>query len=465
VVLAEGNLLTPRWTPLIHNPAAVEAVEADVLYKFVCAGRGSGKSEEFKRWIVEEANAHGVLNDRTLPGLYHVYGPTWQWVKDKWWGDLKALVPRDLVDGRPRDSDLQIRLITGTEIRCYGVDQPMRIEGDTVDGGVGDEFQQWKPSAWPSSIRPCYTRRGRKGRFVALFRPKGKNHAWQTWMKARRGELPHSAGYHWTSEAVLDPEVLAAERATLSPELYAQEYGAQVGDVQNRAYSSFHTHNYAPADVDWHSPDLPLLVAADFNVQPGVLAIGQVRRVSEAWPKADRQDLRDVLPVIFDEVYIPTDSSTRLVFETFCRRYALGEAGRKVHRGRVIAYGDPAGGARSTASTDGRGDRAAAREVLQKYFPGRFSIDVPDAAPAVLDRINTTNSACISASGVVGLLICPVRAPESVRSFEATQWKLGTDARVINKPKDDDWTHLADGVSYMLQQRAAAARRRVFARH
>jgi hypothetical protein len=73
--LTTGNLRLDRqiarWYELIPHPvqlALVEAVRNGVRFPLVPAGRRSGKTERFKRFVVKQANA--------IPGAYFAAAPT-----------------------------------------------------------------------------------------------------------------------------------------------------------------------------------------------------------------------------------------------------------------------------------------------------------------------------------------------------------------------------------------------------
>ena len=76
-----------RWYDLIDHPVQVElmnAVKNGVRFPVVPAGRRSGKTERFKRFIVKQAW-------KNPNELYFAGAPTYQQVKKIFWQDLKRL--------------------------------------------------------------------------------------------------------------------------------------------------------------------------------------------------------------------------------------------------------------------------------------------------------------------------------------------------------------------------------------
>ena len=149
-----SNALTPRWYPLIPHPEHLRLINSPARFKVVPAGRRSGKTERAKRNLIIQAlkeSAEGKYGDYR----YFAAGPTRDQAKQIFWNDLKAMIPKSLIGGRIRESELAIPLITGAEIFVVGLDRPQRMEGRSWNGGVIDEIASVKPEAWAENIRPA----------------------------------------------------------------------------------------------------------------------------------------------------------------------------------------------------------------------------------------------------------------------------------------------------------------------
>lgn len=152
--MSTGNLLLDRqlarWYALKDHPvqlALVAAVHGGIRFPLVPAGRRSGKTERFKRFLVKQANA--------VVGQYFAAAPTHAQAKKIFWDDLKAFTLSCLHPRKPSESDLIIYLPNGSEIHVIGLDKPQRIEGIPWKGGGIDEFADVKSDAWEANILPA----------------------------------------------------------------------------------------------------------------------------------------------------------------------------------------------------------------------------------------------------------------------------------------------------------------------
>src|SRR5919112_1899756 len=105
-------LLTPRWTPLKPHPEQLRLIRSPARFKVVPAGRRSGKTERAKRNLIIQALRESSAG-RWPDYRYFAAAPTREQAKGIWWQDLKALIPKHLLGGPIRESDLTIRLVTG----------------------------------------------------------------------------------------------------------------------------------------------------------------------------------------------------------------------------------------------------------------------------------------------------------------------------------------------------------------
>ncbi|WP_240444661.1 hypothetical protein, partial [Pseudomonas aeruginosa] len=87
--MSTGNLLLDRqlarWYKLKDPPvqlSLVEAVREGIRFPLVPAGRRSGKTERFKRFLVKQAYV--------VVGQYFAAAPTHAQAKKIFWDDLKA---------------------------------------------------------------------------------------------------------------------------------------------------------------------------------------------------------------------------------------------------------------------------------------------------------------------------------------------------------------------------------------
>ena len=139
-----------RWYELKDHPVQlrlIAAVGSGRRFPLVPAGRRSGKTERFKRFLVKQAFK--------IPGMYFAAAPTHAQAKKIFWDDLKAFSLSAAHERRPSESDLIIYLPNGSEIHVIGLDKPQRIEGIPWTGGGIDEFADVKPESWEANIYPA----------------------------------------------------------------------------------------------------------------------------------------------------------------------------------------------------------------------------------------------------------------------------------------------------------------------
>ena len=112
------------------------------------AGRRSGKTERFKRFLSGEA----MLNSGEM---YFAAAPTRDQAKKIFWNDLKMLTFANHLPKKPSETELKIFLPNETSITVLGLDEPARFEGIPWTGGGIDEFGNLKDGAWEENIMPA----------------------------------------------------------------------------------------------------------------------------------------------------------------------------------------------------------------------------------------------------------------------------------------------------------------------
>jgi hypothetical protein len=143
---------------------------------------------------------------------------------------------------------------------------------------------------------------------------------------------------------------------------------------------------------------------------------------------------------VLDEVWIEDDSNTRRVCERLIERWGSR------HRGRVICYGDPSGGARKSSSE--RSDWQTIEDYLGRQWPV-FEMDIHGGDPGPRDRVVVTNSRLKNASDVVRVFIDPT-CRHLAEDLEQTQVDEGGDP---DEGPDKKRTHISDALAYLLFQR------------
>ena len=428
--------LTPRWYPLRYHPVQDQLIRSPARFKVVPAGRRSGKSERAKRNLVIQG-IRETLEGRWQDPRYFFAAPTREQAKAIAWNDLKALIPRYMMDGPPRETDLMIRLTIGTEFWVIGLDKPQRMEGRAWNGGVIDEIANVKPSAWGENIRPALS--DRDGWCWLIGVPEGRGAYYEWYRYATSGEDSEWEGFSWLSADILSAKEIESARRTLDPGTFDQEYCASFLVFAGRVYYPFDERTHC-APLPYRAA-APLNICLDWNVEPGTAAICQEMKLPNGLDGTG----------VIGEVYITRNSTTPAV----CRKI-IQDWGH--HPGPVVCYGDATDGARGTARVLGS-DWDLVRAELGPVFGDRLRLKVPAANPPERARVNAVNSRLMNAAGEIRLMVDPAKAPHVVKDFEGVRLLEGGSGE-IDKKADPMLSHLTDSIGYMVAREFPIATRK-----
>lgn len=470
--------ISRRFTPLGFHPEQARLWASRARYQVVPAGRRSGKTEiKGKQQFAQRAlycfdlascNAAGhpewyVADENPQLG---VAAPTRDQAKSIYWNDLKKLLP--VKYRRPpgvNESQLVIYLKNGVDVYCLGMDRPERAEGKPWDFLLLDEYGNMKKEVWDEHLEPALNTPGREGAAAFIGVPEGRNHYYQLYKDAqayfldymekiaslsRREQLlymlqnpPDWATFHWVSEDILSPEAIARAKRNLDPLTYDQEYRGSFVTFAGAAYYNFSEKLHQARLKSLYRPNAPLIIALDFNVEPGVAAIGQETTALD--PKTKLPIIGETMTAWFDEVYIPRNSNTIMV----CNK--IGQLYGKKHIGPVKVYGDASGGSRGSAKVLGS-DWELVKSTLAKHFgQQRVTYRVPHKNPGERERVNAVNSRLQSTDGSVRMMIDPVSCPKTVLDFEGVRLVEGGSGE-IDKKYDLALTHITDAIGYYVNK-------------
>lgn len=407
-----------RWYPLIEHPVQRALVNDQVRFKVVPAGRRSGKTERFKRFVVREA-----LRE---PGPYFIGAPTRDQVKRIYWQDMKRLCFTSVLGDRSvSESELQIKLPNGSTISLIGLDQPQRMEGVFWAGGGIDEIADIRENAWQENISPALdTYNPEKPDYRAwcwlLGVPDGLNHYFDMAEYARTSGDPDWKLYTWKSADILPADVIEAAKRRMSARQYRQEYEASFETASGRIYEDYGQHNWTNETIKPHEQ---LLWFHDFNFTPLSSGIG-VRR-----GKGD--DL-----YCLDEIILTSAVSRQSALE-FVEKY-------KNHQNRkVIVYGDPAGRA-----GEKHGHASDYTEMEQVLRANNWTVErkVKNAAPAIRDRQNAVRAKILNAKGETSLFVNPERCKYLHKGLATVTMKKGS----TFLEDETEFQHITTAVGYCI---------------
>ncbi len=221
-----------------------EILEDESRFRLVIAGR---------RWGKSLLAAWEALGCALWGGRVWVIGLTYEQcdrILEPLWMFL-ASNPEFRGEGTRR-SDRRIVTKRGGFIIGKSADHPDSLVGDSLDLAIPDEWPIMPERIWAQQIRPCLS--DRRGRGLCIGTPRGHNHAFKQYSRARTVESPTGdpewRGFRAPSSTNLaafprgedDPEIVKAradaEEAGLLP-LFQQEYEASFTALQGRVYAKW----------------------------------------------------------------------------------------------------------------------------------------------------------------------------------------------------------------------------------
>lgn len=369
---------------------------------------------------------------------------------------LTEVIPECLI-ADTNESELTITLTTGSQIALKGADNPDSLRGPGLDFLALDEFASFRAKAagdrqitcWDDVLRPMLAKR--RGGGIVIGTPQGFNHFYDMFMRGKDGTFPDWKSWEFTSVEggfMSQEEVDAASRETDS-RTWRQEYFASFESMAGRIYHAFNRKvNMDPTVLDISEMGgAELIVGMDFNVTPMTAVLG--------YRAADELH-------IFDEIEI-ANSNTQEMGAEIARRYGTrgltpdenrerdqiarlnDTVGVAARRRDIRICPDPSGKARKTSAVVGETDFS----ILRGFG---FTIDAPSSAPAVVDRINTVNTALCDASGRYRTKIHP-RCKKTIKGLDGMTYKPGTK----QPDKESGLDHITDALGYLVCQEFGVA--------
>jgi hypothetical protein len=422
VIALTGNIRLDkqlaRWYELKDHPtqlSLIDAVHSGIRFPLVPAGRRSGKTERFKRFLVKQAN-------KTV-GMYFAAAPTHAQAKKIFWDDLKAFTLSSVHARRPSESDLIIYMPNGSEIHIIGLDKPQRIEGIPWTGGGIDEFADIKSESWEANIYPALntvnpTRPNYRAWCWLLGVPDGLNHYYDLCSAAEAGVSEDYKVFHWTTSEIF-PEMAAEAKKIMSDKQYKQEFEASFETASGKIYEDYSKFNHTNESILSHEI---ICWMHDQNYTPLSSSIGVMRG----------GDL-----YLLDEIVLISAVSRQSAME-FVSKY-------KDHENKLVyIYGDPAG--RAGEKHGHKSDYDDIEDVLRANG-WKFERRVSMSHPAIKDRQNAVRAKICTADGGRSLFVNPKTAPWSDKGLATVQLQEGSTFQEDQKNK---YQHITTAIGYMV---------------
>jgi hypothetical protein len=313
---------------------------------------------------------------------------------------------------------------TGSRVLFRAVEEFERLRGTNLAWFGLDELTYTQEEAWvilegrlrdPEAKRLCG---------FAVWTPKGYDWVYRRFLSDRVEGYEVIIASPFENRHLLArvPDFYERLKRSYDPKFYRQEVLGEYLDLHGSlVYYAFRRSEHVRACG--LRPDLPLLWALDFNVEPMCSVVAQTEG-DTVW--------------VLEEIVL-SRATTQDACEEFLARFPH-------HRAGVVVYGDASGGyGRTTGATDFQ----VIREFFRRAGYERVSYRVPRANPPVRERIALVNAKLGTASGERELFISP-KCRELIKDFEEVTYK--PDSTVIDKEKDPRRTHLSDALGYLLWQ-------------
>jgi hypothetical protein len=391
----------------------IEAVPNGIRFPIVAAGRRSGKTERFKRFL-----ARAALSARN--SRFFAAAPTNQQAVKIFWDDMLLLSFSSLFK-KPDKTNRIIYVGDGNEIHVVGLDKPARFEGGPWAGGGIDEIADVKESSIEENIMPALDTidpRFPNYRAWCWFFgvPDGLNHFYDLFLLAESGHKDY-APFHWVSADILPKDIIESREQTMSSKQFDQEYRATFEAASGKIYSDYGKGNYTDAVVEKHEA---IDWAHDQNFTPLSSAISVIR---------------DDNLYICDEIVLTSAIAEQSAIE-FCEKY-------KEHDNKTVRiFGDPYG---KIGEIHGHVSDYDNIEKVLRQNGWSSTRHIKSSHPGIKDRQNAVRAMICSSSGKRRLFVNHAKAPWSSKGLATVQYKGGSTFQEDEKNK---YHHITTAIGY-----------------
>lgn len=310
-----------------------------------------------------------------------------------------------------------------SKILLRSMDEYERLRGTNLAWFGLDELTYMDEGAWLRLEGRLRDPKADRLAGIAVWTPKGFDWVYRKFVAGNAKQYHVTLAKPFENHYILDavPDFYDRLRTSYDEAFYQQEVLGQYLNVGgSRVFAPFDRGTHVTSlELD---PDLPLLWAMDFNVDPMSSVVAQMRR-NEFY--------------ILDEIVL-NRASTQDACDEFSRRYGG-------HKSLVVIYGDASG---RSMSTKGSTDYDIVRDHFLKRRE-RMEQRIQTHNPAVRDRITATNARLKNAEGETAMWIDP-RCRELIADFEEVSYKA--ESTEVDKTKDRRRTHLSDALGYLICQ-------------
>jgi phage terminase large subunit len=206
-----------QFTPRPYQLPILQAIDSGYTRLIQIWHRRSGKEKTDLNIVAKK------MMERV--GTYFYFFPTYKQGRKVVWDGrdkdgFKFLdhFPKELLDGKPNDTEMKLRYTNGSLFQIVGIDNIDSIVGSNPVGCVFSEYSLQNPKGW-DFIRPILAENG--GWAIFNFTPRGKNHAFDLYEMAKDDP-------HWFVQLLTVDDTQILSKETLEQE--RREIVAKNGD-------------------------------------------------------------------------------------------------------------------------------------------------------------------------------------------------------------------------------------------
>lgn len=214
-----------NYSPRDYQLPVLKALDSGIKRVVWAAHRRSGKDKTCVNFVARQM--------MEAVGAYYYIFPTFTQAKRVIWEGLdkdgKRILdhfPKELIDGKPNDTEMKLRYKNGSLFQLVGSDNVDSIVGTNPIGVVFSEYALQDPVAW-GFIRPILAENGGWAIFVSTVR--GENHFYDLYELAKNTTGWYCRMDKASETGVIQQEILDSERQEIirlygNDALYQQEY-------------------------------------------------------------------------------------------------------------------------------------------------------------------------------------------------------------------------------------------------
>ena len=398
---------------VIYHPVQAALITDNIKRKTIPAGRRSGKTFHFKRFLCQEA--------LTTKGWYFAAAPTRAQAKKIFWEALGELLPKYLQSKPPSLTELIYYLKTGSQIHVIGLDQPARIEGPNWKGGGIDEFGNCKPGTWYEHVGPALETIGLDAWCWIFGVPEGLNDYYDLCEYSKNSNDPDWKNYTWFSSDILPAKTITALKAQYSPKHYRQEWEASFEGATGRVYEDYDKDNHTNIVFD---PGKAIHWTHDFNFVPLSSAIIQIHKTKSGADHA----------YCVDEIVLESAVAKNAAIE-FCDKY------KGFERVPVYLYGDASG-----IKGEKHGIESEYITIQKTLQQAGFTVHAryPRSNPAIKDGQNSLRAKILNANMDRSFFVNPAKCKYCDKGLLTVQLKKGS----AFQEEESKYQHITTAMRY-----------------